>query len=273
MPVTVFRQEKGKFVDRTAAAGLANTNGWWNTVTAVDLRGDGHIDLVLGNLGLNSYLRASTAQPARLYIGDFAHNGALEQVLTFFKNGVSYPIAGRDELVRLIPALRSKYASYKDFGASRVEDIFPAADLEKAKVLDAKLFASSVALDKGNGTFEMRPLPVEAQFAPVFAALADDFDGDGRVDVIVAGNFNGVTPVQGRYDASHGLLLRGAGTGALTAVDATASNLVIDGQVRHMKALRAANGGRLVLVARNDSTVQVLRIHGLGTRQLARAGR
>ncbi|MEP6998892.1 MAG: VCBS repeat-containing protein [bacterium] len=259
MPIKAFRQESGRLVDRTTEAGFANTNGWWNTITAVSLSGNGRSDLLLGNLGLNAYLRAEKNEPARLYVGDFAHSGALEQVLTFYKNGVSYPIAGRDELLRLIPSLRSKFTSYKDFGASRIEDIFPAADLTKATVLEAKTFANSLALSTGKGGFDVRPLPVEAQFAPIYAALSGDFDGDGHVDVIVGGNFYGVTPVQGRYDASYGLLLRGSGTGALEPVAMDASGLRIDGQVRHMSLLHAADGGRLIVVARNDNTVQVIR--------------
>ena len=159
-----------------------------------------------------------------MYVGDFAHAGALQQIVTFYKNGVSYPLAGRDELVKLIPSLASKYPSYKSFGARSVQDIFPSADLAKAKVLNVKTFASALALNKGDGTFELRPLPIEAQFAPVYAALAGDFDADGHVDLIVGGNFNGVTPVQGRYDASYGLMLRGDGTGAPTLVVAPCGN-------------------------------------------------
>jgi hypothetical protein len=260
MPVRVFGQTQGRFIDRTEAAGLGGSNGWWNTVSVADLGGNGREDLVLGNLGLNSFLRASRTEPARAYVADFAHNGALQQIVTSYRNGVSYPIVGRDELVQLIPSLRSKYASYRDFGASRIEDIFPAAELAKAKVLEAKEFASSVALNKGDGTFELRPLPMMAQIAPIYAALPGDFDGDGKIDVIIGGNFNGVSPVQGRYDASYGLFLRGDGSGALAPVDMRASGLRIDGEVRHMRLLRAANGERLVVVARNNATVQVLRV-------------
>ncbi|MDB4889616.1 MAG: hypothetical protein JWL61_1471, partial [Gemmatimonadetes bacterium] len=260
MPVKVFRQENGHFVDRTAEAGLAETSGWWNTVAAVDLRGNGRKDLVLGTLGLNSFLHASKSEPVRMYVGDFAHTGALHQIVTSYRNGVSYPLAGRDELVKLIPSLGSKYPSYKSFGARSVQDILSSADLAKAKVLDAKTFASALALNKGDGTFELRPLSIEAQFAPVYAALASDFDGDGHMDLVVGGNFNGVTPVQGRYDASYGLMLRGDGTGALASVDMQSSGLAIEGEVRHMKLLRRPNGETLVLVARNNSTVQVLRV-------------
>jgi hypothetical protein len=260
MPVRVFHQEKnGRFIERTAEAGLAGTEGWWNSVTAVDVNGDGRKDLVLGNLGLNSYITASPNEPARLYVNDFGHNGTLEQILTFYKHGVSYPIAGRDEIVRLIPSLRSRYPSYRDFGASRIEDIFSASELAQAKMLQAHTFASSVAINNGNGTFTLRPLPVEAQFAPVYAALADDFDGDGRTDLLLAGNFYGVPPIQGRYDASYGLLLHGTGDGAFRSVDMETSGVAIDGQVRHMKLLRRANGERLIVIARNDNTLQILR--------------
>ena len=261
MPIRVFHQENGRFVDRTAEVGLKGTEGWWNSVTVADVNGDGRPDLVLGNLGLNSLLHATPAEPARLYVGDFAHNGVLEQVLTSYTDGVSYPIAGRDELVRLIPRLQSRYPTYASFGASRIEDIFSSAELKRAQLLEAHTFASSVAINTGNGTFTLQPLPVEAQLAPIRAVVADDFDGDGHIDLLVAGNLYGVPPDLGRYDASYGLLLKGTGNGQFTTVDMDQSGLAIEGQVPHMAPITLAGGRRAIAVARNNDRLELLLRH------------
>ena len=260
-PVRVFRQDGagGRFTERTAAAGLGGSEGWWNSVTAADLDGDGDTDLALGNLGLNAYVKASAKEPARLYVHDFGANGSIEQVLTFYKQGTSYPLAGRDDLVRLIPALRSRYTSYASFGAARIEDIFTKEELRAARVLEARQLASAVALSDGKGGYTLHPLPVEAQLAPVYASTAGDFDGDGRTDLLLGGNLHGVPPVLGRYDASYGLLLRGAGDGRFTAVDMAESGVAIEGQVRDLKPLRHAGGRTLIAVARNDDRLLLLR--------------
>ena len=262
-PVRVFRQEGARFVDRTARAGLGESGGWWTRVVAADLDGDGRQDLVLGNLGLNSYVKTSPARPARLYVHDFGGNGAVEQILTFYKGDTSYPIAGRDELVRLVPSLRSRYPSYASFGASTVEQIFPPDELRRAAVLEAHTLATSVALADGKGGFTLRALPVDAQLAPVHAALADDFDADGRVDLLLAGNFHGVPPIQGRYDASYGTLLRGTGGGRFAPVPMDASGLLLDGQVRQLRVVRTARRGPLIVAARNDDRLQLVRPLGV----------
>jgi hypothetical protein len=211
-----------------------------------------------------------------LYVGDFFVTGRLAQILTSYRHGVSYPLAGRDELLLVMPSLRSRYPTYASFGASRIQNIIPGKALKKAHVFEARTLASAIALNRGDGTFELRELPMEAQFAPVFASVAGDFDGDGKTDLIVAGNFFGVTPVEGRYDASYGLLLHGDGRGGFAPVDMEQSGLAIDGQVRHLAFLKRANGERLIVVAKNNDRLQLLGFticrSGWGRRRVPRAG-
>ncbi|HEY9225932.1 MAG TPA: VCBS repeat-containing protein [Gemmatimonadaceae bacterium] len=259
MPVRVFHQEGGRLVERTTEVGFTASNGWWNSVTVADVNGDKRPDLVLGNLGRNAYVTASQKEPARLYLGDFAHNHGVVSILTAYRNGASHPIAGRDELAHAIPWLREKYPSYASFGAGALESVLPKSDVRGAKVLEAYDFATSVAINNGNGTFTLRPLPVEAQFAPARVALAEDFDDDGRVDLLLAGNDFGMPPVLGRYDASYGLVLRGDGKGQFRAVDLE-DGIAIEGQVRHLKVLRRSPGGPLIVVARNNDTLQLYRL-------------
>jgi hypothetical protein len=151
-----------------------------------------------------------------------------------------------------------------------VEDIFPAEQLRAATVLEARTLANAVAIADSSGAFALRPLPVEAQLAPVHAAAADDFDGDGRVDLLLAGNFYGVPPIQGRYDASYGTLLRGAGDGRFTAVDRRASGLLIEGEARDVKSVRTATGARMLVVARSGAALQFLRPTRLAADSAAR---
>ena len=258
MPVRIFRVSNGRLVE--ADAGLEGTEGLWSHVAAVDLDGDGADDLVLGNLGLNSYLKASPNAPLWMHVADFASDGTLQQVLSRMNAGVRYPVLGRDELAAAIPWIRERYPTHAEFAVASLEDVFGRKALEEATMLQARTLASAVALRQPDGDFDLRPLPAEAQFAPIMASAALDANGDGVTDLLVGGNFHGVTPLRGRYDASYGLLLLGDGAGGFAPAEPALSGVMIDGEVRGMSVLRGASGSPIVAVARNDDSAVLLRL-------------
>src|SRR5207247_6096345 len=144
---------------------------------------------------------------------DFAHNGFVQQIISYYNNGKPFPLTLRDDLIRSLTFLKDRYVNYKDYAKQTVADIFPRQDLADAVVKNAYTFATALVRNNGDGSFTMVPLPREAQIAPVYGILASDIDGDGKLDLLVAGNFDGVKPDIGRMSAGYGLYLRGDGTG------------------------------------------------------------
>ena len=257
MPVRIWINRGDRLEEQAAASGLAAASGWWNSLSVADLNGDGAPDLVLGNAGTNGVLRASAREPVRMYVHDFTGTGSTKQIITRFVQGVAYPLAGRDELVKLMPAIRGKYPTFTAFGASRLEDVFDPAEIAKAEVKKATTFESAVAINDGRGRFTLRPLPVAAQLSMTFATLITDANGDGHQDIFLAGNAYGVPPVIGRYDASRGVLLHGDGAGGFRPAEATVFP-TIDGQVRALAPVRRAGKPPWMAVARNGAPLQLL---------------
>ncbi|MFQ6615348.1 MAG: VCBS repeat-containing protein [Fidelibacterota bacterium] len=265
MPVTVFHNENGRLVNVTDRYELQNTTGWWNAVAEADLNDDGYPDLVIGNLGLNSVLKASGDRPVQMFLGHFSEDDRLDQILAYYNGDEVYPLASRDQMILAVPFLEKKYPTYRDYAGEPVKDILPREELRSATVRRATQFASILLLNKGDtgsgeaGGFRTEELPVEAQFSPVHAILIDDFNTDGHSDILLGGNFYNVPPDQGRYDASYGCLLLGDGKGSFHPAPLQESGFVVTGQVRHMKSFRSGSGETLIVVARNDDSAVVFR--------------
>lgn len=258
MPVRIFRNEEGQLREVTQRAGLSESNGWWNSLSSADVNGDGHPDLILGNHGRNSRFKASRQEPIRMHVNDFDGNGTVEQIISVYNGGTSYPLVLRHDLIKQLPKLKKKYLKYEAFKNQTAEDIFGKEALEQSVQVEAYVMESSLAINQGDGTFKLKALPEEAQFAPVYAIQAEDFDGDGRTDLLLGGNLYEVKPEVGRYDASYGALLLGDGQGGFTFLPNHQSGLRLEGQVRDIRPLEF-NGERLLLIARNDRSLQIYR--------------
>jgi hypothetical protein len=249
MPVTVFRNT-GTRLAQVPVRGFEHTAGWWNRIITADFNGDGRPDFVVGNLGLNSRLHASTTEAARMYVKDFDGNGFPEQIVTVYENGKSVPLALRDELTNALPNLKPRYPKYADYAGQTVEQIF-GSGLNGVLVKQAETFATTLALSNRDGSYMLVALPSAAQLAPMYGILAGDFDHDGKTDLLLAGNFSGVQPEIGSMMASYGLMLHGNGHGGFTALQEAQSGFVVPGEARDVQRLRTARG-ILYIVARNN---------------------
>lgn len=255
MNPTIFENENGKLSDKSVQAGTSDFKGWYHSIEASDVDGDGDIDFILGNHGLNSRFKASPTEPIKLYVNDFDQNGSPEQIFTRIIDGKNLPYTLKHELQMQIPAIKKRYLKYEAFNDQAMEDIFSPAQLEKAVISEATHLASSLMINQGDGTFEIKALPIQAQLSPTYAISTADFNGDGAMDILLGGNQHRVKPQAGRYDANYGVLLAGDGTGNFTAISKSATGLSIEGEVRDF-LVREINGEKILFIAMNNEAIK-----------------
>ncbi|RME02424.1 MAG: VCBS repeat-containing protein, partial [Bacteroidetes bacterium] len=252
---SVFKMMNGKLQNVTQQFGLEGYTGWWNCVHLADLDGDGDQDIVAGNMGLNSRLKASKEEPLRLFANDFDANGQIDPVLAYYNNGKLYPLPLRDMMIKQMPPLKKKYVRYKAYGEATIEDVFPKSDLNSSLQLAATTFAT-MWFENRNGKFVAHQLPTEAQFSPVNQVISADFNGDGNVDLLLAGNSYSPEVETGRYDAGNGTLLLGDGKGGWTFMPNRYAGFWATKEARDIKPVKLANGKVLILVANNNDRLE-----------------
>jgi hypothetical protein len=258
MPITIFKNT-GDGLWRLTPDGLADSHGWWNRIATADFDEDGDTDFVVGNLGTNPRLTARPEQPASLYVDDFNRDGSAEPVLSVYRQGKEVPYVLRPRLFDEIPRLQSKFSSHEAYAGTPTSEVFSETDLQSVETKRAHTFSTVYVENEGDGSFSVRPLPFEAQLAPMYGLHAEDLTGNGHTDLLMAGNFHGVPPDIGRLDASYGALLRGDGDGGFTAVPARRSGFRVRGEARDIVPFESVRHGRLWLVARNDDSLRVFR--------------
>jgi len=257
MPIKVFINQKGKLTDASSEYIKFNSTGWWNKILAEDMDGDGDKDLIIGNCGLNTQFKCSNKEPMTMYFKDFSGNGSINPILCYYIDSMSYPAASLDDLTGQIPALKKKFLEYKDYATATIHDIFTPDQLSNAGVLKAEMMQTVYLENQGSKGFLLHPLPLEAQFAPVYAITSLDVDKDNKKDLVIAG-CNSWTRIKfGQLTANHGMLLSGDGKGNFKYIPQWKSGLNIRGNVRSMELVPGNKGVQLFFGVNNSSVKSV----------------
>lgn len=259
MPLTVFQFKNGKYETASGSLGLDQTNGFWRSLVAADFDGDGDTDLLAGNLGLNTRLTASPEAPLTIYAKDFDRNGSVDPLMCYTKNGIEYPLALRDVLLKQLPPLKKKFVRNAPYADASLEDVYPRSELNTAQRFVATELRSAYFENKG-GKFVFNPLPNLAQAAPVNAFVITDLNKDGKQDIILAGNDYGQQVETGAIDAGNGLVLLNEGKGNFKPVPACLSGFWANRDARSLALIRAAQQKNLLLVGNNNDKMQVFEL-------------
>jgi enediyne biosynthesis protein E4 len=253
MPVKVFINHDKVLKDESNNYIKFTTNGWWNRIYADDFDGDGDKDLVIGNVGLNTQFHSNENEPLQLYYKDFDGNGSVDPIFCYYINGVSYPANSRDDLTDQLPMLKKKFLEYHQYANATINDVFTPDQLKDAKVLNVTEQSTLYLQNDGEKGFGKKPLPIQAQYAPVYAITSLDANKDGKKDLLLAGNNSWTRIKYGRYSANHGVLLIGDGKGNFTYIPQWQSGLNIRENVRSLQAVTTGNQIQLIFGINNGA--------------------
>jgi hypothetical protein len=258
MPITVFENRQGKLVNQTQAYGLADTEGWWCRILADDFDKDGNMDLVIGNLGNNTQLKASATEPVSIVYKDFFSNGSIDPVLCYYNGGKQYPYYSRDEMAEQVPAINKKFLHYTDYADAQIPDLFTPEQLADARTVHLKTFRSVFIKNTGNKKLIMQPLPAQAQMSALTGMIAADINNDGMKDIIMAGNFYPFRAQLGPQDAGIGLVLKNNGQGNFSPLSYETTGLCMRGDVRNLVSVQRGKD-LFIISARNNGPLQIVK--------------
>jgi hypothetical protein len=256
MPVTVLKNENGKFAIVTTK--LSNERGWWNSIALADLDNDGDMDYIVGNCGMNGFIKPSSQFPLKAFGKDFDNSGSFDAIFsTYTPSSVhgelkEYPLAGRDEFIREMSAMKERFPNYASYARTEMKNVFTEAELKGALQLSVNNFYSCWIENKGNMEFVLHVLPPQAQWAPIYGIAANDFNGDGNIDIALNGNEYSTAPTLGRYDALNGLVLQGDGKGNFSPLSIVQSGLYVPGNGKAL--VQFVSKGRLTLAAAQNAS-------------------
>ena len=260
MPVMIFRNEAGRLTGPVVDPVLDKSQGWWFSITEGDVNEDGRMDYLIGNLGENHLFQVRPGSPFKLFSKDFDNNGSLDIVFGYYENDTLWPVHNRESSLKQIPGLNTRFYDYHSYGSATLEELYYAGNLENADLYEVKTFSSSILINTDAG-FELVKLPQMAQISPVFGMVCDDFNKDGWVDLVLAGNLHNTEMEIPRSDAGQGLFLKGDGTGSFEVIRGYDSGLHIPGDVKKLRAIRLGKGSSQrngIIAAINNDHVKLI---------------
>lgn len=260
MPITVFKNDGEKLINSTMQSGLGESNGLWQSLTAGDFDNDGDMDYIAGNWGLNCPYQCSNEKPMTLCYQDFDKNGTIDPIMSYYEDGLYYPVVSLDYIVEQMPVLKKQFLHYADYARAPVEKIletFKTASPPPA--LTCNTLASVFIENKGNGKFELKKLPQDAQVAPLFGMQAIDVNHDGNLDLIAVGNFYWTDVVIGKYDALKGLTMLGDGKGNFKPLSLKQSGFIVDADARALARVETKNNQSLFVISQVLDSVKTFR--------------
>lgn len=238
---------------------LKDHKGFWNAVSCVDLNNDGKKDLILGNKGTNTSYKATNANPMKLFINDFDNNGTIEQIATRSIEGKDLPVNLKQELAKQIPMIKKKNLSYADYAKKPFQELFAKEVIDNTIQKTVNIQESVIAINKGNGKFEIKALPKEVQFSCVNTINTMDLNNDGILDIILGGNQYEFKPQFSRLDANYGSVLLGNKKGDFAWLPYSQSGFFIKGEVRKLQKIKDKNNTVSIIAVVNDNTPKIFR--------------
>ncbi|MGB5652807.1 MAG: VCBS repeat-containing protein, partial [Robiginitalea sp.] len=258
-----FKNVQGSFQLQDAEALGAPMKGWWFSIHETDANADGRPDYILGNAGQNIKFTASPEKPFKVYATDFDNNGTPDIVLSKKYEGKYVPVRGRECSSQQMPFIAQKFPSYSEFASASLEEVY-GESLKESYEREINTFTSFLLISNADGSFSPTPLPAEAQMNPIFDLIAEDLNGDGKEDLILAGNIYETEVETPRLDAISGTVLLSDSEGTYRVMPHKQSGLYLRGNLKSLLTFRE-NGDQWILAGRNDEAPLLYRFRGIKT--------